>query len=287
VNWRDEWSAIASRIQGLMAAAEFYLRTLRVNSQEERKVSLRLVNQATSILSTIETFVQKHRSSLPLLASESMNEFVQEVKRAIGTDIPGVDCLKKLTAFACLRAEIDYYLSDFAFQARRQSERAFTHLQQLIVADKSVQERWQAAYEEGEPACERLGAAHLLLHGIWGFKVRATGAETDLVYKDLVYEESFDPAEAAPVADAIVLTEWKVVRDTAEVEKIAADARNQTALYASGVLGGLELAEYRYIVLVSQDRLKPQADVMGQVTYRHVNIAVNPSTPSRSPRTQK
>jgi hypothetical protein len=56
----------------------------------------------------------------------------------------------------------------------------------LIVVDKNVRAKWQAAWKKSgghETRCEQLGAVHLLSHGIWAFKTSANGA-TDLVYSD-------------------------------------------------------------------------------------------------------
>jgi hypothetical protein len=278
VTWHDEWAAIASRIEGLLAAGGFFVQTLRVNSEDPYGVATHLGRQAQDLASSIERFATAHTATLPPGALSSLNGFLSSMKPKIdASDVVGLNGLKvRITSLAWLRAEIDYHLSDFTAQARRRSERAFVHLQQSIVADEAVRTRWQGAYDEGETACERLGGAHLLAHGIWGFKVHGSGARTDLVFG-----EPLD-VEGARVAEALVLTEWKVVRKKDDPVKVAAAARAQADLYSSGVLGGLELAEYRYVVLVSSDRLAVPDDVPGPSTYRHVNIAVAPSTPSKA-----
>jgi hypothetical protein len=281
MSWRDEWAAIASRIQGLLAAGHFFVQTLRVNSEDSYGVATHLSAQARDIASTIDSFLRANRPSLPTSAASSLANFVNTFRPKIdASDITGLNGLKvRLTGLAWLRAEIDYHLSDFSSQARRRSERGFLHLQQSIVADPAVRRSWQAAFAEGEPACERLGGTHLLLHGIYAFKVHGTGARTDLVFGEPVESD----AEAGRVAEALVLTEWKVLRDADDPAEVAASARRQADLYAGGLLGGLELADYRYIVLVSRDRLASPEDVPGQRnTYCHVNVAVDPSTPSRA-----
>jgi len=108
--------------------------------------------------------------------------------------------------------------------------------------------------------------------------VSGAGASTDLVFGEPVDESSEDLTSA----DALVLTEWKKAESGAL--KIAESARKQADLYSAGILGGLELREYRYIVLVSKKRIKEMPDDVSQggVTYRHINIAVEPSVPSKS-----
>ena len=65
-------------------------------------------------------------------------------------------------------------------------ERAFEHLRRLLIVDPTTRALWQAAYKNSEPACERLGATHLLHHGVWTFKADAVGARTDLMYAEPV-----------------------------------------------------------------------------------------------------
>jgi hypothetical protein len=71
------------------------------------------------------------------------------------------------------------------------------------------------------------------------------------------------------------------VQKTSDLEKHIKQAIKQAARYAAGVLYGLELAEYRYLVMVSKEHMMNSKDVRdGDIIYRIINIAVNPSTPS-------
>ena len=59
-------------------------------------------------------------------------------------------------------------------------------------------------------------------------------------------------------------------------------AYNQASRYAAGALAGIELATYRYLVLVSSKAIELPADSqVDGITYRHVNIAADPDVPSR------
>jgi hypothetical protein len=136
------------------------------------------------------------------------------------------------------------------------------------------------AFKTGETSCEKLGAVHLLLHGIWAFKVNTAGERTDLVFGESVPDSS----SVERAAESLVLTEWKRVLSPTKTEAIASDARKQAARYTVGALGGLvELVRYRFIVLVSENTLTLPADHSENgVVYRHVNVAVDPKPPSKS-----
>jgi len=122
------------------------------------------------------------------------------------------------------------------------------------------------------------GAVHLLLHGIWAFKVDSAGARTDLVFE----EPAGDVAAIQRYADGLVLTEWKKASKDSHSTKRFTEARLQARKYAQGLLTATELAGYRYAVVVSHSQVETPEDVTeGGVVYRHVNVAVDPRTPSR------
>jgi len=157
--------------------------------------------------------------------------------------------------------------------------RAFAHLQRSIVADSVVQDRWKKAFDEGETACEKLGAVQFLLHGVWAFKASATGERTDLVFGEPLVVEN----EVRTAADTLVLTEWKVVKDQRELTLKANQALEQARRYSGGILAGFELSSRRYLVIVSSDLLPmPALKQEGGVIYEYVNLAVSPSVPSKA-----
>ena len=149
---------------------------------------------------------------------------------------------------------------------RRIVERAFIHLQRSIVVDPSVKKLWTEAYDGGEVRCEGLGAVHLLLHGIWAFKASATGERTDLV----LGQPLTDLSQAEASAEALVLTEWKVIRNSKELDTKAEQAYRQASAYVKGVLAGFELAECRYLVLVSKRCTRNTTRSAGWVYYIRV-----------------
>lgn len=278
--WQDEWRALAARIEAQMAAGSLLVQVLQKNNDDPNNTVGTLISQITDTNRCLKAFADRYRAALPLPVGKAIDAHCANAGNV--NNAPGNPLMKLspwLVRVQCLRSEVDYLLSDFRVVMRRRSERAFLHLQQCIAAAGDVRDRWQAAYGEGETACERLGGAHLLQHGIYAFKANGEGARTDLVFAEPV-----DGDGAARVADALVLTEWKLVREPAEAEAKARQARDQACLYRTGVLGGIELDGYRYVVLVSRERLgvMPGDIVEGGVTTRHVNIAVAPSAPSRA-----
>ena len=83
------------------------------------------------------------------------------------------------------------------------------------------------------------------------------------------------------VADALVLTEWKLVKKDSTLNNTIKSAQKQVDMYSSGVLGGIEFTNYRYLVMVSKRKMEmSDDDIQGPIIYRHINIAVDPSAPS-------
>ncbi|MGE0551743.1 MAG: hypothetical protein AB7O24_29075, partial [Kofleriaceae bacterium] len=159
---------------------------------------------------------------------------------------------------------------------RSRVERAFEHLNRSLVVDRDLRSRWLTALADREEYCEALGAVHLLLNGVFAFKVNAQGGRTDLVLGGEV--------EATPAvrgSDALVLTEWKIVRDESERATLARQARVQARQYSGGVLAGVELRTTRFVVLVSSGNGPTIPDITEDaILYRHVNVTVNSRPPS-------
>jgi hypothetical protein len=283
MSWRNEWQAISGHIRGFAASAQSFLQS--GGSDTFSVARKQLLPQAKRIYDIIKKFKEDYEAVLPSQACECLSVLIKEHAALFMKSEPIVagsereDVQARLCILVSIQAELTYHLSDFSAIAKRMSERAFIHLQRSIVADGAVRERWCEAFEAGELACEKLGGTQLLLHGIWAFKVNAEGERTDLVFEEPLMSLS----EVESAAEALVLTEWKLVRNPTSLESLAADAMKQAARYAAGVLAGLELAQYRYLVFVSKNVLQkmPGDQIVGEVTYRHINVAVNPCPPSK------
>jgi hypothetical protein len=143
---------------------------------------------------------------------------------------------------AAFRSELDYLLRDAEVEVRNAVELAFEHLRRLIAVDETVRTAWRDAFDRHEIRCEQLGSVHLLSHGIWAFKVTGAGAATDLVFADPIHTRA---PTVKRTARALVLTEWKLVRDLDQAAERAREAREQAALYSAGILRGTEIKQTR------------------------------------------
>jgi hypothetical protein len=278
----ESWQALSRRIQGLVKAAQL------CTPNDSYSIVNRLGDQALKILGDLERFRASFSHSLSPAAMTAINDCVRSdvdinpAKLLRNTNTTGV--LRKeqiwsaLILLAAFETEMTFTLSDVQAAIRARSERAFSHLNRLIVVDSVIRERWNDALKSREVACEKLGAVHLLWHGIWAFKVSAEGERTDLVYPD---------PEGERFADGLVLTEWKVARTDNEAQKRFYEARIQAKRYAEGVLAGNELRAFRYLVVVSHDHITVPKNFEDEaVVYRHINIVTSPSTPSQDSKRQ-
>jgi hypothetical protein len=184
-----------------------------------------------------------------------------------------------LIALSAFKGRFEFLMTDQDHQIIATTERAFQHLQRLIVADRKYRDMWKESYNSGEVECEKLGGVHLLWHGIWAFKVDAAGERTDLVMGNRIDS----PAEMEQSAFGLVLTERKRASDPGQAIELYGQGRKQASLYAKGSLGGIELLSTRYVVVVTEKALEPPPSTTEDgFVYRHINIAVDPYTPSKA-----
>ncbi|HEX8706067.1 MAG TPA: hypothetical protein VF815_44945, partial [Myxococcaceae bacterium] len=279
--WHDEWTAWCARLSAALDTLHLYARSGGLQEYHGASTEL-LVPEFKALLSILGDFHKRFSTHLPPLAEAALSSFLSDqskTKRFEGGAIGLQGALLLGGVLSGVRARITYLLADKQARARRIVDRAFTHLQRSLVADKTVfGARWLAAFQgpRAEEACEKLGAIHLLQFGIWAFKAEAAGGKTDLILGERVNEE-----EAFRSADAMVLTEWKMVRAKDDPATRAREALEQAEKYTLETLAGFELSSYRYLVLVSEDYLAPIPPILqGGRTYEVCNIAVIPSTPS-------
>lgn len=278
----DEWARLSARIHGLVKASELASSLFEKNN-DSLGAMVDLAKTAASVFSDLTSFratlgVPNAEVSARIEAAESRVRPLLAEGVASSAEMRQIYIRSALVVLAALEAEVSYLLADHQTSLRGRTERAFEHLQRSIVVDESLRERWRTAWEAGEVECEKLGAVHLLSHGIWAFKVDSKGGRTDLVYQ----EPLRDMQTAARSAEGLVLTEWKRHVEGGNVERLFASARAQAKAYAAGVLAGTELTRARYAVLVSLNEVAVPDDLIeGDLIYRHVNISVSPRTPSR------
>ncbi len=267
-----DWSLLRARIRGLEAVAAVVSPATLRNSNGAGIPYL--VKMGTAIDRDLQRFDDCYKSQMLPTCGDLI---ASHLKR---TPAEGTDAAQKFVEatapFFALATEMDYLLADNQLAIQHRAERAFEHLRRLIQCSTSVRQEWQVAFSgSGETACEALGSTHLLMHGIFAFKAHATSARTDLILNDVVDMDLVDR-----VADGLVLTEWKKVTTT-NAESMAAVARAQAKQYSETAIARLELRSHKYIVLVSEKQIPAiQDEVLGHSTFRHINIAVDPDTPS-------
>lgn len=187
-----------------------------------------------------------------------------------------------LVHLQAIESAVTFSLSGLEEQILSTTERALQHLQRSLIIDDTLRERWLEAFDRREDHVEALGSVHLLGHGIFAFKVDATGARTDLVLPDAI------PGDVGRYASGLVLTEWKLAKPPAKPEEKFAEARAQAAIYASGPLSAIELRRTRYAIVVTKEPVPcPGDDQQNGVTYRNVNISLSPVVPSKAARSQR
>jgi hypothetical protein len=284
MNWYQEWQALSARIHGLLDAGSFFYSALEHSSSDDLSVRKKiLLSNAKNIFDSLKEYLNDYKSTFPKEAFESLNSFLEkpEIKKFNFSPNSGLvrgHVQFALTSLAAFQSEFTYIITDTQAVALRITERAFAHLQRSIVADDEIRKKWISAFFYGEPKCERLGSLHLLSHGVWAFKAHGEKGRTDLILN----EPLSDQPMIEKTSTALVLTEWKIVRVTSELDSKIQEAYQQTKTYSAGVLSGIELVNYRYLVMVSEKSIKMPSDLIeGNLTFRYINLPVDPDTPSK------
>jgi hypothetical protein len=283
----DSWQPLSARIRGLTEAGQFAANLF--GSHDSSRVIGALADHGKAIFSDLINFADSLEKGESLKNADAYaREAIDRVKKEAyplltddgngNTDMRRINVRTALVLLAALEGEVTYILRDGQEGIRSLTERAFEHLNRTIVVDEGVRAKWKDAYERHETACEALGGVHLLSHGIWAFKAKGPKAETDLVYQ----EPPTDIGRIKRSSDGLVLTEWKRLTINDDPAKLFESARKQAELYVGGVLGGMELRKYRYAVLVTQNAVSIPTDLeIGDVIYRHINVVVEPTVPSK------
>lgn len=278
MSWVSEWQAISNRINGLKEAVQYFIQYQQPDGKDT--LGKVLLPQVVAIYYLVDQFQETYKASISPSAQKCISNYVTQDKDIIqeeATQYNGISRLKHLfTSLISFQSELTFHFSDTQFVIRRITERAFVHLQRLIIVDEAIRNKWENGFKL-ETECEKLGATHLLLHGIWAFKAHAGKGRTDLVLGEPV-----NLNQVEETSEGLVLTEWKLVKDANDVQNVASVAYNQAKNYSGGVLAGIELRNYRYLVLVSEKQITtiPDDIVEGEVTYKYKNIAISPDVPS-------
>jgi hypothetical protein len=159
---------------------------------------------------TLYSFIARHHSRIfPEASDEERLRYLGELHalywpdRTLGNPIQEMQY--RLSFLLANQARLDHLIGDFELFARRSIERAFVHLQRMLIVDKGLNHCWLKAFNtkrKGEVLVEKLGAVHLLGHGIWAFKVDATGERTDLFLGEPLKNVQEDVIRTAEVLDS-------------------------------------------------------------------------------------
>jgi hypothetical protein len=276
VQWEQVWRALSRRLDAWNVVVSTYLKQLEhipIDSMQEAANSA-LDYEAAEILEGIRAL------DLPA----ALRQTIAEVERRLGP-LLNVNKGKRVLAhrwvvLMALRTPLDVAAATSEEPRRRLVDRAFLHLNRTLTVDDIVRNHWIDAFAHHETRCEQLGALHLLSHGVFAFKANADSGNTDLILG-----EPLVLTDEVRAADAIVLTEWKLVRAGDNAAQKAQEAKAQIDRYASNELAGFELRKHRYAVLVSHGPLGlPTSESNGNVTYHYVNIVIEPPRPSQQSR---
>lgn len=276
MTWRCEWTSIAARIAGLEHATELFVHALGAVGDQNGVPGRFIKPELEEIREDLQRFVRERRGALPSGAAASLEEYLSDRTHPVTNE--AFEIVQMVVPLALLRSRVEYLIKDKEEESRSLTELAFEHLRRSIVVDEKLRDMWQAAFPRREENCERLGSVHLLSHGIWAFKVGSHRAATDLMYSEPLEK---DAHLVRRTARALILTEWKCVRDGDNPDKKAAEAMEQMKAYEEGVLADLELSSTRYIVLVTGRRIRPPDDIeQCGVRFSHVVIPTRPDDAS-------
>jgi hypothetical protein len=278
----EEWRALSARVRALGQASELHASYLQGSGSDHYGAYKFIGQSCFDIAAGLGLFAATYKSQLPPTAVHRIIVFLAE-KGPIFTAASNDEYASRTSIVMLLSviAEIDFLLHDRQAQIRSRAERAFLHLQRVLATNIAARAAWSEAFDrKGEVECEALGGTHLLWHGIFAFKVDARGARTDLVFGGAI-----DEMDEARASDGLVLTEWKVAEPNEGRIKFQA-AKKQSDLYKVGALATLELTTTRYLIAVSREKLPlkelPDDFDEGGVCYRHLNIVIEPKTPSKA-----
>ena len=279
MSWQEEWKNISRRIDGVLSLGDVAFRIFSIDNAYPDGVSDLIKKQISDIKSNLRSFIDVFGSELSIETSERINQYLncQEIN-GISTSNQFSWVSPQIINISAFRSDTEYCLASNSQLILRKTERAFLHLQQCIVADEEFENKWKSVFHsKREPDLEKLGAAHLLLHGIYAFKAHSEGGRTDLVFN-----EPLDLSSVQRTSEGLVLTEWKkILKSGDDVNLIAKQAREQSYHYSRSALAGIELSSIRFIILVSEKRKsKPPDFNYDGVIYKHINIAVDPDSPS-------
>ena len=273
-----EWDALSKRIGGIVEASSFLFQCRENDEAFSTNVLIESCKQTADAIDRLSVYEKFMSAS----AADALVRFRDWWKRTTEINTTGFQGVMAYTAvLAAFRSEFDHLFADHEAVVRSRVARAFLHLQRSLMADEDVHNKWEKAFAVGETACEKLGALHLLSHGILAFKAYAPGERTDLILGDrLVIDDDLIAG-----TEGIVLTEWKRVKVGDKPVDKQREAKAQAVRYSTGGMAGFELRSERYLVLVGDQEFASIADEReGAVLYKTIPLFLTRDTPSKAAR---
>ena len=77
MNWIELWQAIAARIAGLMAGADFLLQTYAISNQNTGEVG-RLLAELKQIHEELRKLYEHYHAEIPSLAAQALEQYCKE-----------------------------------------------------------------------------------------------------------------------------------------------------------------------------------------------------------------
>jgi hypothetical protein len=269
MTWVSRWKNISGRILQLQEVSKAYFDSINSFGVDHYGIGGTSIIPAAKDLSLEIIDLKRSFTRLPPKISALITKLEKNFSGHKFTGIPGVG--GAMVILGVFNAEMNFYLKDHEIVTKEKVRLAFHHLQRSLVADQELHRKWMLAFQESDTLIERLGAVHLLSHGIWGFKVQERGERSDLVHQHPI---KIDDVEA--IGAVLAMTEWTRVNAENLTEKSRAlQAKAKT--YSGHDLPGTELRTERYLVLVSETPLTiPRPANDGEVEFVYINLALNP-----------
>jgi uncharacterized protein YwlG (UPF0340 family) len=290
MNLHNEWKYIKSKILAIRELSLFFVNG-RVPASLMDDDAMPLLRSIGQVFNNISNFQSTHNKTIPADANKILSNFLDDSEKCKICSTENLEgkykygvLIGSVIELCSFEIEFSFILSNRNETIKRIAQRAFLHLSRSLVVDETFAEKWNHAFNNTKTAeikLEGLGGVHLLLHGIWGVKSNAKGERTDLILGDTLSIAN----NVEEVAEGLILTEWKVARSKTDEKKKWGEALEQAKLYSSGSLAGFELQNVRYLVLVTEKCADCPNDITeDDVIYKHINIAINPLSPSETAR---
>lgn len=272
MKWIQDWKRILKMVEALQEVTVPYFKAVEAYGSDYHGISnSSFIPKVKDIGYELQKMAQLN--DLPEDLTRAIKHFSSKTSKDI-SGIPGAGLA--LCELAILKSVFEFHTHDPELIYKTQAERAFLHLNRSLMVDDDFRLKWSKAFSKGETEIEKLGALHLLSHGLWAFKSHSTGERTDLIIQQNVNLE-----DVVKSMTSLVLTEWKKVEDKDVNEKVQ-QAIKQLKAYSSGSLATMELSSTCYAVIVSDKHQTMPADIEEKNRiYRHVNIVINPDVPSK------